>query len=93
MAKKIAQVVDDVGITTAVMASEIQSIGKAVRRLRAGKINEDALVLLIQHAAPTVRRPGSGYGKAAVTIKAIRAVLDGMENLEKAWLKKKPQTP
>lgn len=86
MAKKIAAVVNDAEMTTTVLASEIASISAAVKRLRAGKLTDDTLVLLIQHAAPNVRRGGRGY-PGPISTKSVRAVLDGLENLHTAHLK------
>lgn len=90
MAKRIASVVNDAEMTTAVLASEIQRISGGIKRLRAGKLNDDTLVLLIQHAAPSVRSSRT-LNKSPLSTRAIRAVLDGLENLALAHLKQ-PET-
>lgn len=66
-----------------VLATSIKGISDGIAKLRAGPLNEKALILLIQHAAPYI-----GYGKN-VTAKQIKAVLDGMESLEREYLKPK----
>ncbi len=89
MAKKIAAVVNDADMTTSVLASEIQKISDGVKRLRAGKLNDDTLVLLIRHAAPKVRRAGARWSgdKTQLSAKTVRAVLDGLESLATSHLK------
>lgn len=59
------------------IADAVGAISDAVKRLRAGKLNEKALVLLISHA--------SGQSQSAV-----RAVLEGMEGMRAYYLKKVP---
>lgn len=95
MAKKITAVVNDAEMTTSVLASEIQRISAAVRKLRAGKLNDDTLVLLIQNAAPKVKGSGRGAwnGPKVLSAKAVRAVLEGLDNLATAHLKQTPQKP
>lgn len=56
------------------LRAEVEAISEAVRRLRVG-ISEEALLVLIQHAAPHVK------GRR-VTQQTIRAVLDGVEGLD-----------
>lgn len=85
--KKITQVVNDAEMTTAVLASEVTRISAGIKKLRAGKLNDDTLVLLIQHAAPSLKNHGRPYGKSPVSARAIRAVLDGLESLATAHLK------
>lgn len=88
MARKVTAVVNDAEMTTAVLASEIQRISAGVRKLRAGKLNDDTLVLLIQHAAPAVKQPGRRWNaKGPLSARTIRAVLDGLESLTTAHLK------
>lgn len=73
---------DDKPIPVEVLAQSIKAISDGIKKLRSGPLTDTALILLIQHASPTV-----GYQK--VTIKHVRAVLDGMESLERTYLKKK----
>jgi hypothetical protein len=87
---KVAQREGKDPVPTEVIAEAIIAISEGVKKLRAGKLNDKALVLLIQHAAPTV--PGKrGYSKAPLSAKTIKAVLDGMEGLQEQYLKKKPK--
>lgn len=72
----------EVEIPVEVIANDIRAISEGVRRLRSGSLNDHALLLLIQHAAPTFR------GKY-IGIKDIRTVLNAMESLEETYLKKK----
>lgn len=66
-----------------VMAESIKAISTGIKKLIAGPLNEKALILLIQHATP-----GIGYsGKPSA--KEIRNVLEGIESLEKVYLRKK----
>ena len=68
-----------------ILANAIVAMAEGVRKLRAGPLNDKALTLLIQHAAP---KP-NGY-KQPLTAKQIRAVFDGIDALESEYLKKKP---
>lgn len=70
-----------------VIATSLVAIADGVRKLRAGPLNEKALLLLIQHAAPNVGR----YGGKKIGTTEIKAVLEGMESLEATYLKKKPR--
>lgn len=73
-------------VPTEILADSIVAIAEGIRKLRAGRLNERALLLLIQHAAPAP----SSFRTKPVSQKDVRAVLDGIENLEAAYLKKKP---
>jgi hypothetical protein len=71
----------DAAIAGEVIAESILQISEALRQLRKGRLNERALILLIQHAAPSV---GSGL----LTQREVKAVLHGIEHLETEYLKK-----
>lgn len=71
-----------------VLAASIRSISDGIKKLRAGPLNDKAIVLLIQHAAPHVGGR-SGYGQ--ISTKEIRAVIEGMDALEATYLKRKPK--
>jgi hypothetical protein len=71
-------------VATEIIAAAVVAIAEGVRKLRQGRLNDDALVLLIAKASPTF---GTRYHKEHVTKLHVRAVLKGMEDLEKAWLK------
>ena len=71
-----------------VLAESIKAISDGVRKLRNGPLNDRALLLLIQNAAPGV---GGRHGTNKLGMAEIRAVLEGMESLENTYLKKKPK--
>ena len=71
-------------VPTEVLASSIVAIAEGVRKLRAGPLNDKALFLLIQHAAPNVGR----HGYTPLSIKDIRATLDGIDALEETFIRK-----
>lgn len=68
-----------------VLAESIKAISEGVRKLRAGPLNDKALLLLIHHASP------GGYRTPRPSMHDIRAVLDGMDALEATYLKKRPK--
>jgi len=72
---------------TAVIAEAILAISEGVKRLRASRLNDRALVLLIQHACPSVGK----FNQKPVSAKEVRSVLDGIESLEREYLK--PRKP
>lgn len=73
---------DEAKVPTEVLADSIVAISAGIKKLRGGRLNEKALLLLIQHAAPTI-------ASQRIPISEIRHVLDGIEALEKTYLKKK----
>lgn len=72
-------------IPTEVLATEIMAISAGIKKLRSGRLNEDALILLIQHASPSY---GGKYARSRVGKNEIKAVLDGMTDLERAFIRK-----
>lgn len=74
-------------VPTEVIAAAIVVISEGIKKLRAGRLNDKALVLLIQHAAPGKKNK---FGSKPVTSTEIRAVLEGLEGLQATFLKKKP---
>lgn len=71
-----------------VMAESITAISAGIKKLLAGPLNEKALILLIQNAAPTI---GGRYSNRKIGSEEIRATLGGIESLEKTYLKPKKQ--
>ena len=67
-------------VTTEVIATHIIAIAEGIERLRAGRLTDRALFLLIQAAAPNYRKP--------LSLKEIKSVFDGIDNLKSAFLKK-----
>lgn len=77
----------DAEVPVEVLADAIVAISAGVKKMRAGRLTEDAIILLIQNAAPSIKK---GYsGKQPISQKTVRAVLQGMEALERTYLKKK----
>ncbi len=71
-------------IPVEVLAQSIANISTGVKKILDGPLNRKAVILLIQYAAPTHR----GQKLAA---REIEAVLDGIQDLERTFLKpKKP---
>jgi len=85
--KEIKVIQDEIKpVPVEVLAEAIKSISEGIKKLRNGVLKDDALILLIQHASPTIK--SSGYkANARPTPKQIRAVLEGMEHLEKTYLR------
>ena len=72
-------------IMAEVLAAEIIAISAGIKNLRNGRLNDRALFLLIQHAAP---QTGAKFNKKPLSMSAIKAVFDGIESLEHEYLKK-----
>lgn len=69
-----------------VLAESIKAISAGVKKLCQGPLQDDALYMLIQKATPKQR--GKSYGaKTHVSIRVIKAVIEGMQSLEKEFLK------
>ncbi len=71
------------GKPTEVLAEEISAIAAGMRQLRNGRLNDRALILLIQDAAP------AAAGRTKISQQTIRAVLDGIDGLERAFVRKR----
>lgn len=78
----------DAEIPTEVLANSIVAISEGIRKIRSGRLTDRALFLLIRDAAPTY---GAKYRTQSVGLSEIKAVIEGMESLEKTFLKKKSQ--
>ncbi len=74
-------------VAVEVLAASIKAIADGVKKLREGPMNEKALLLLIQHNTRGCGKYGSGHASTG----DIRAVLESMESLEAAYLKRKPK--
>lgn len=64
-----------------IMAEHIRAISEGIKKLRSGPLTEKALILLIQHATPYL------YTGGRVNVSHIKVVLEGIESLEKKYLK------
>jgi len=73
-------------VPTEIMAESIVAISASMKKLRASRLNDDALFLLIQHAVPSSGRRGS---RTKVSIANIKAVFAGISSLEATFLKKR----
>lgn len=69
-------------VPTEVLADSIVAIAAGFKKLRAGRLTDRALLLLIQDAAPSIAHK-------PISQREIKAVLEGIENLERTFLKKK----
>lgn len=69
-----------------VLADSIVAIAAGMKKLRSGRLSDRALFLLIQDAAPN---KGGKYGNSPLPVKTIKAVFEGIESLERSFLKKK----
>lgn len=74
---------NDTEIPVEIIAQAIVAISEGIKKLRSSRLKDDALFLLIQRASPDLRNP---YRK--VGIKEIEAVFEGIESLERKFLKK-----
>lgn len=63
------------------LKTEVEAISASVTKLRNSGITDDALLVLIQHASPSIS-VGSRRSQGKPTLTMIRAVMDGMEDLE-----------
>lgn len=82
---KIVQPLDQSAVATEVIAEAIVSISQGIKKLLAGPLNEKALLLLITHTCPQWGR----YPKRSVGQREVKAVLEGIQSLEKQFLKPK----
>ena len=74
---------EDKPMPVEILAESIKAISDGVKKMRSGPLSDNAIYLLVHHASPS-----SGYsGKP--TLKQVRSVIEGMESLEKTYLKKK----
>lgn len=76
---------DQKPVPVEILAESIKTIAQGIRRLRQGPLNDRALVLLIQYAAPTSGK----YQARKIGISEIKAVFEGIDRLEAEYLRKK----
>lgn len=89
MKKKLVPVVrqdPEKEVPVEVLAESIKAISAGIKKLRQGPLQDDALYLMIQHAAPKQRTKSYG-AKTFISTRVIKAVIQGMESLEKEFLK------
>jgi hypothetical protein len=73
------------GESIAEIAKDIVMVSEGMRKLRATRMNEDTLLLLIQNAISS----GQHTKYKPVSLKTIKAVIDGIDALESKHLKSK----
>jgi hypothetical protein len=74
--KPAVQIVNDAEAPAEILASAIVTIAEGMRKLRAGKLADRALLLLIQDACPN-----------NIGLDKIRMVLDGIGDLSKRYVR------
>ena len=75
-------------VAVEVLAEAIVQISQGVKKMLAGPLNEAAIVLLITNATPQI---GGRYNRKAISASTVKAVLTGIESLEREYLK--PRKP
>lgn len=65
-------------VPTEVLATAIVSISEGIKKLRGGRLNDKALILLIK---ASVKKP-------KVSVAQVKAVLDGIEGLQVTYMRK-----
>lgn len=75
----------DEPIEVEVIADAIVAISEGMVRLRKSRLKDNALFLLIQHAAPSMKIGMHSEGKP--TIRQIKAVIAGIEGLKREYVK------
>lgn len=87
MAKNVVvkQNAQDKEIPVEVLAEAILAISQNIKALRRGRLTDKALLLLITHAAPQTGTRGS---KKSISQREVKAVLAGIDNLEREYLKR-----
>lgn len=84
---KILKIVEN-EVPIEIIVEAITSISQGLKKLRNTRLNDKALMLLIQHSAPMV----GTYSNKRIGINDIKAVFEGIESLEETYLKKKKET-
>lgn len=88
--KKIVKPVETETATVEVIGDAIVAIAAGMKKLRSGKLNDRALVLLIKDACPAI---GAKYRKRYITATEVRTVLAGIESLEASFIKRTSHDP
>ena len=75
----------DAPVPIEVLAEAIVAISQGLRRLRKSSLNDKALILLITRACPAF---GSSRNRQRVSAKQVRAVMDGIQILERTYMRR-----
>lgn len=76
---KEVKVIEDVPVE--ILASAIRDISIGIDKIKAGPLEERAILLLVQHAAPAKR------GNVRYSLKDVADILQGLDNLKSTYLK------
>lgn len=85
---KVTQSAEGPEVSAEIIADAIVAISTGIKKLRSGRLNDRALLLLIAEASPTIRSPRKA--PKPISMKQVQMVLDGIASLETTFLKKKP---
>lgn len=85
--KNVKPVIKDGEIpeTIEVMEKSIIAISEGIKKFRSTRLNDKALFMLIAHASPSY---GNSYPKTKICIRDVQSVIEGIESLERMYLKK-----
>lgn len=83
---------EEAPVALEVLADNILAISEGVKKLRQGRLTDRALVLLIQHASPRLKKGNYG-GQVLIPARDVKIVLEGIEGLADAFLKPKEPKP
>lgn len=72
-------------IPVELLASSLMTISEGIKRLRKERLNDRALFLLIQNAAP---KNGPRSNSPQITLQEIQCVIEGLERLEETFIRK-----
>ena len=86
MKKVTIKQVPEAEVPIEILADSIVAIAAGIRKLRTGRLNDRALFLLIQNAAPTMKAKFRSPQK--LSVKDIQAVFDGIDSLEREYIRK-----
>lgn len=89
MKKTVTITQSETPVPIEVIAESIVSISQGVQKLLAGPLNQNALELLITNACP---KAGKGYSAKSMCVRDVRAVLQGLQQLESEYIKPKKST-
>lgn len=78
--EKTLKIINDDDVPVEILAENIQAISEGMTKLRSGRLNERALLVLLRDATN-------------LPMKDIRYVLNALDQLESLYLKPKPKQP
>lgn len=75
--------INDVPETVEVMEKSILAISEGIKKLRSTRLNDKALFMLIAYASSSY----GDYPKTKICVRDVKNVIEGIESLEKMFLK------